>query len=1253
MTMIASAPRRLPGALSLLFLVLALLTAGASKAAAQTDVIRGKVTGIDGKGLPGVRVTATSIPGNVTRSATTNGSGSFQIAFPGGPGDYIMGYNLVGFSYRQFQLKRLADEQVLIADIRLVPVQLEAIVAVAPQQQRVSRFAPTPDISGTERAIQQSTLTADQQGDIAAMAASLPGVVLLPGLDGEPDQFSVLGLDGDQNSTTLNGMEFGADGLPRDAAVSTSLSTSPLDPSRGGFSGGNFNINSRAGSNFRSRGMSLVMTTPQMQWTDRAAQALGQDYSSFSLGGMASGPISLNKAFYNVSWQLGRQQRDNQTLLGTSDLGLQTAGVASDSVTRFIDILGDRGVPINGGPNRSNRLSDNGSLFGSVDYSPPSSSSGQSFNLTFSGGWRRQTPVSSGATMLSSAGGDRAGWNGSVQTRHSGYLGLVLSETSLGFNMSRDYGDPYLSLPGGRVRVNSLLADGGNGVQSLTFGGNQNLNSTSTSRGATLQNSLSWFDDANKHRFKLFSELQYNGSEQDQGSNLLGTFTYNSLADLEAGIPASFTRTLTEQQRSSSQLTGAIGIGDSWRYTPDLQFQYTLRMDAAKYLSDPRYNPLVDSTFGVRNDRLPTPITFSPRVGFSWTMGTAAEIPGFAGAFRAPRAVIRGNVGVYSNSSSLGMLGGVLDNTGLPDGIQQINCIGPAVPTPDWATYAADRSAIPTECADGTSGTIFSNSSPNVSLFAKDYSPQKSLRSNLSWNGSILDARFNLNVDGTYSWNLNQQRSVDLNFDPTSRFTLDDGRPVFVQQSSIVPGTGAIASSDARLSSSFARVTELRSDLESRSAQLTLRLSPIPRTPTRFGWSAAYTYQNIREQVSGFNSTSGNPLDVEWARSGQGPHSFNYSLRYNFFDAVNVSWNGTIRSGSAFTPTVAGDINGDGYSNDRAFIYGTDDVDPEVAEGMTQLLANANDRTKDCLQKQLGRIAERNSCRGPWTSTASLNVTLDRAKFRMPQRAEISFSLSNPLGAADLVANGSGNLKGWGQTAFPDQSLLYVRGYNTVSNRYEYEVNQRFGATRPQFMTLRSPVTLTASMRFDLGPTREEQSLMQQLNSGRSQPGSRLPEQFFRQIGSSSLNNPMSTILRSQDSLKLTALQADSIASMNRRYTYRADSLWTPVAQYHAALPVDFDEDAAYDRYIQARRAQIGMLTELSVAIRDLLEPEQLRKLPTFVTNMLDPRYLALVRDGTGMYVGTGGSPGFFFGGGDMMVTEMVVGGAMAVRIMQ
>ena len=60
----------------------------------------------------------------------------------------------------------------------------------------------------------------------------------------------------------------------------------------------------------------------------------------------------------------------------------------------------------------------------------------------------------------------------------------------------------------------------------------------------------------------------------------------------------------------------------------------------------------------------------------------------------------------------------------------------------------------------------------------------------------------------------------------------------------------------------------------------------------------------------------------------------------------------------------------------------------------------------------------------------------------------------------------------------------------------------------------------------------------------------------------------MATILRQQDSLKLTAKQADSIASLNRRYTIRIDSIWAPVAKYLGALPDDYDEGAAYDRYI-------------------------------------------------------------------------------------
>lgn len=1217
--------RRLPGLTSARIVVALLALLAVPRAArAQTDVIRGHVTTVDGLPLPNVRVTATSLPGSVTREVRTDNKGAFQIAFPDGPGDFIMGYSLIGYVFRQFEIKRTADQDVLIADAKLAVVQLDTISVVAPVQQKVSRNSSTPDVGGTERSISMSGLPAEVMGDLVAMAASLPGVVLLPGLDGAPDGFSVLGLGADQNSVTLNGMTLGANGLPRDANISTSLTTSPFDASRGGFSGANLNIRSGSGSNYRNRGMSLVLNTPQLEWTDRAGQSLGNEYTNVSLGGLASGPISYNKSFYSISYQLGRQSRDNQTLLGTSALGLQTAGIAQDSVTRFVNILNGRGVPVAGGPLHASKLSDNGSLLGSFDFNPPNSTNGNAFNITLNGNWARQTPVGGGVTQLASASGDRMNWGAGIQGRHSGYIRMLLSETSVGVNTSADHGTPYVNLPAGRVLVNSTLDDGVNGVQSLSFGGNQGLSSTSRSVNGSFSNTLSWFDDANKHRLKLTTEGQYNGSTQLQASNLLGTFSFNSLADLQAGQAASFTRTLSARRRSTGMLSGGLAIGDSYRRSQDLQIQYGVRADVAHYLNTPAHNPTIEAQFGRRNDYVPTPLSLSPRVGFSYTLGEVNEIESFFGQVRAPRAVVRGGIGVFTNSASSGLLGGALDNTGLPSGAQQVVCVGPAVPVVDWAAYANDPAAIPDRCADGTVGTVFSNGAPNVSLISPSFRPQRNVRSNLSWNGAILDARFTLNVEGTYSLNLDQQRSVDLNFRPLERFALaEEGRPVFVQPTSIVTTTGSIASADARISRDFARVSEVRSDLQSRSAQLSFRFSPIYRTPTNFGWSAAYTYSNVREQVSGFSSTAANPLDVFWATSSQGPHSINYSLRYNVLNVMQISWTGLFRSGSAFTPMVAGDVNGDGYSNDRAFVYSPNaTADTAVAGGMRQLLANASSATRDCLERQMGHIASRNSCRGPWSSTASLNVTLDRVKFHMPRRASVSFSLANPLGAADLALNGSGHLKGWGQTPSPDQSLLYVRGFDPMTQRYVYEVNQRFGATRPQFITLRSPVTLTASMRFDLGATREQQNLLQSLDAGRTTPGTRMSDLSLRSTMTNSVSNPMSTILRQQDTLHLTALQADSIASMNRRYTYRVDSLWTPVARALANLPAQYSAGEANARYIAARHAHVDLLMQMSAALRALLTPEQARKLPQSVTLLLDPKYLQFIRDGTGQFVG-------------------------------
>ncbi len=1204
--------------------------------AQQLDVIRGQVVNSDGKPIEDAKVTATSLSGNVNRTARTDKNGRYTITFPGGEGDYFVSFSMIGYAARQFEVKRTADQEILVADAKLQTAagQLETVLVNA-QRDKPRRNDATPDISGTERPVDNSALSADQQGDIAAMAASLPGVQLVPGAEGDPSGFSVLGLTPDQNNTTLNGMQFGGSNLPRDAAVSSSLVTTPYDVSRGGFSGAQFSLRSRPGSNYISRTMSLNLDAPQLQWTDRAARSLGQQYNNVSVGGLVSGPIKYDQAFFNFAYQLGRRSNDLHTLFNTDPLGLETTGIAADSVARLLAILQQAQIPSVIGRLPENRLNEQGSVFGTFDLSPQSSATGQSINLSFNGSWNKQTPISSLTTELPAHSGDRTSWNGGLQGRHTSYFGFgILSETSLGVSRSHAYSTPYLEMPSGSVRINSTFADGTSGLKTIAFGGSPSLDLSQTNTGAEFTNQLSWFSGNNKHRIKLTSELRRDAYLQDQKTNLLGSFAFNSLSELEAGQPSFFSRTLSPRVRSGSQMIGALSLGDSYRRTDNLQLQYGLRLDGNRFTSAPQLNPDVEQLFGSRNDHVPNHVYLSPRLGFSWSYGTAPEIAGFAGAVRGPRSVVRGGIGMFQNTPGTSLISGAIDNTGLASAVQQLACAGAATPTPDWSGYAGDPGLIPTQCADGS---VFASTVPNVTLFARDFAAPRSLRSNLQWNGPILNNRLSASIEATYSRNMNQPGFVDLNFNPAVAFNLPDenGRPVFVQPTSIVPATGAIASRDARVSQLFSRVTEMRSDLRSESRQLSFRISPVSYN-TNYSWGLAYVYSNVREQVRGFSNTAGNPLDVEWARSPfDSRHQISYNLGYNFFDAVRVNWFGSFRSGTPFTPVIAGDVNGDGYSNDRAFVFDpAATANPVLAASMQSLLDASTGSALSCLTTQLGHLAARNSCQGPWRSQAMMSITFNPVKVRMPQRATLSFQIANPLGAADLLMHGEGKLRGWGQFSMPDPSLLAVRGFDPQTKRYSYDVNQRFGSTLPAFTAFRAPVTVTAMMRFDLGPTRERQALTQQLDRGRKTEGTKAAEPMLKAVyGSGGIMNPMATILRQADTLELTGVQADSIATLNRWYVIRLDSIWSPVAKYLAALPDKYDQDEAYARYRKAREASVDMLIKVAPDIKTLLTADQRRKLPSFVSSYLEPRYLASIRSGT-----AGGAGMMMFPGGGMMM---------------
>lgn len=1212
------------------FIAIATIVGARVASAQNADVIRGRVIAADSSAIPNAMVTVTTISGGVNRSAKTDRNGRFTITFPNGDGDYLVRFVALGYAPKQYELKRAADEDILVANATLGSAtnQLDAVHVTAPRD-KAGRNDVRPDIGGTEKTINTNGLTADQLGDLAAMAATIPGVNYVAGQNGDPSGFSVLGLTPDQNSATLNGMNSGASSLPSDAQTISTVTTSPYDVSRGGFSGAQQSTRLRSGSNFINQGFSLTAEEPALQFTTASARALGQEYTNLRLGGQTSGPISIDKAFYNFAYQLSQRSSDLITPLNTDSLGFVTAGLSPDSVARLLTILKANRIPLTAAGVPASRLGDSGLLTGTIDFAPPSSKSGAAYNLTMVGSWNKTSPLGVGTTELPAHSGDFTSWSGQLQLHQSTYFGFgILSETGVALSASRNYMTPFIADPSGSVLISSVFPDGSNVSKLVSFGGNPSQNTSRYNTSVDFTNLLSWFSENNKHRIKLASEVRRDDYTVNQTTNTLGTFSFNSLADLAAGTPSMFTRTLSPNIQSGGQYIEGLALGDSYKATSTVQIQYGARLDGNQFVNAPMFNPAVQQLYGVSNTYAPNHVFFSPRAGFSWAYGTASQVGGFEGAFRGPRAVLSGGLGEFQNNPSTTLLAGPMGTTGLANAVQQITCAGSATPMPDWSGYYLDPASVPTTCANGASPTPFASTAPNVLMTAKDYAAPRSVRGNLQWRGNILNNLFNATFGGTYSLNLDQPETVDLNVDPTERFSLasEGNRPVFVNPSSIDPSTGVIAAGDGRVSTQFNHVSQLRTDLTSMTRQLQISLSPTTFN-TKWSWNLSYTYQRFDAQTSGFSSTSGNPFDVQWARGpGDWRHQVQFTLAYNIANTVRVSWYERFQSGLPFTPIIQGDVNGDGYSNDRAFIYDpAHTADPALASAMQSLLATASPAVRSCLQGQLGKLAGLNSCEGPWTTNASLNISFNPLKLHLPQRATFSLSVSNPLGAADLALHGENHLQGWGQTPFIDNNLLYVRGFDQTNQRYIYAVNQRFGSSSTAYNTALAPVSVVAMLRWDTAPTRERQTLTQTLDRGRTTDGNRIAEPILKAVyGTNAIFNPLPQILRQSDTLKLTGDQADSIATLNRWYTIRVDSIWTPVSKALAALPAHYDHNAAYARYRAAREATVDLLLRIAPGVKGLLTAEQRRKLPDIVTSSLDTWYLQSIRSGT---AGSGANP--------------------------
>jgi len=1191
-----------------LLLAFAVPRTAAAQVGTTTDIITGTVTGRDSQPLAGAVVQATSLETQVSRQRTTDARGRFTIVFPEGGGQYQLTVRYVGMAPARLTIERQADEDRLVANVRmdLAIVTLEPVaVQAAPQLRGLERLGP--GATGRDLRSEAMSRLPIAASDLTALATLAPGVVGIAETDSTRPAFSVAGQRPTANRVTLDGLSFGGVMVPQDAIRSTRVVTNTYDVARGQFSGGLVASTTRSGTNVPQGAFTYNARDRALAWGGVTASPFSQGYTQNQIGGGLGGPVVRDRLFAFGALQ-GRWKDQALPSLASADAAsLERLGVSPDSAARFLALEGATGVPVSVPNTRGDRGINNAAALLRMDWNVAEA---HTLMLRLDGRWNSDDPARVRSLALPSTGGRRSERAGGVMASWTSHFGQLINEVRGYVSAEHTDAGGFLALPEARVHVTSDLPDSLRGIATLTFGGNHGFPQRTDNTTAEVREEVSWLTQDATHRVKLGGYLNSARLRANQTPNQLGTFVFHSLEAFEAGRPSSFSRTLAPLDQAGTSWNEALYLGDTWRAGDRLQLTYGARLEATEFRGTPAYNRTLDSLFGVRTDRIPGEVHASPRIGFTWTF--AAESGG--GGRALPRGILRGGVGDFRSLPPTALYSAALGAPGLATAETQLECIGSAVPTPNWAQYAQDPTTIPSQCVD-TASAVTISPRPNATVFDPRYAAPRAWRASLGLQQRLAGA-YTLTVDASYARGVEQYGFRDLNLVATPRFTLPDegGRPVYVPVDSIVPTTGALTSLDSRVHSQFGQVIAIGSDLRSDTRQLTVGVGRLP--PRGATFQVSYTFTRARDQSSfsccavsqGFAvpTTAGDPNAREWATSAfERRHSVLATVTYPVNSALEVSALGRLTSGVPFTPLVGSDINGDGARNDRAFVFDPATTsDSSVATAMRALLATAPSAVRDCLGRQLGHVAGRDSCTGPWQPALDFQINWRPAYFGPARRLTVSLLTVNLLGGLDQWLHGAANLQGWGFAAAPDPVLLYVRGFDPVAQRFSYGVNGRFGSTAGANGGVTVPFQIAIQAHLIVGPippSRRVRALLGEPGAPGAGGGGRgVPPDFTARLAQI-LPNPMPAILGYRDSLQLTVDQVAQLQAIS-------DSLDAAIRDVSDSLSAESrragehaDPTALYDRLrlkLAEGRRHIRHALE---AAQGVLTPDQWARLPDAV----------------------------------------------------
>lgn len=1067
----------------------------ASAQGVTTAAVRGRV--IDDAGAPVDRATVVLMNTRTGQRYQTvsreDGRYTLENVAVGGP--YTLSAQRIGFRVAERTGIILTLGQIVSYEVRLprAAVPLDAIIVTAWREQdplaTVSRTGTAALV--TDSAVSRLPSINRNFTDFvitAPQVASAEGLSLGGGhrkmnniqIDGVSDN-DLFGL----GDTGQPGGQVDAKSITLEAVKEFQVLIAPFDVRQNGFAGGLINAVTKRGTNafhgsafwyYQTEGLVrdtlTVFRSVSPTVTDTLKYAFGE-FLQHQRGLSLSGPLLKDKLhFYGAAeWQ------QREVPFGPFAVGVDPATVTRiqpDTAQRVKDIfrtaygvdIGSFGALKDESPNRN--------IFGRLDLQL-----GGSHAIALR---HNHVLASSDVLSRSSSGYAFSSYNYTIRSKTNSTVlqlnssfgeGRFYNELRLGYTSIRDRRKPEdplnrdapVTLPHIEVRTNSNI--GG-----TTVFNQFNIGRERFSQRNELDQEIFELDDALTFGRGAHTLTVGTHNEWIHFRNLFhhtrdGQWRFNSLADLQAGraslyfvqLPYDSTvRRFNEADWGLVQLGGYVQ--DQWEITPAFRLTVGLRVDVPVILDDPVFNPGVDSAFsGLRTDRMPgAKPHWSPRLGMNW------DITGNRST------VVRGGVGLFTGRPPYVWVSNAFTNTGRE--VLQLTCTGTAN-TPAFTPSVFTNP--PTACRTPSPLRLPAS---EVNVFDPDFKFPQYLKTSLA-----IDQRLPWDMVGTveflYSRGVNTIYQEELNLQPSTRRNRE-GRLMF---GTINAATGI--ATPTRVSAGFVQVLNHANRSEDWTYSLALEVQKRFSDGVEFGASYAYSKgkdltaltSSIATSNFGFSpiSKGGDPNDRELATSRWVvPHKVTLNGTVDipipsFPTSLTLLYVG--QSGLAYTWTVDGDANADGYEaanisgRNNDIVYVPRDASDFTGQTPADFMRyDSLIQSEPCLQEARGTIPARNTCRNPWRNRLDANLRISFGQVFGGQEHRLSL-VADVFNVLNLL-----NEK-WGLQrevlGFESDEALELVGYDAANDRGIYRYIASSAARKESYAILSSRWRAQVGLRYD------------------------------------------------------------------------------------------------------------------------------------------------------------------------------------------